>query len=954
MIFTTTMLLKNLISNLKPDLGSIKINGISFDSRTTKKGNLFVSIRGNKLNGNNYIDHAISKGAKVIIYSGKIKKNVKSVFIKVKDTRNTLAKLSSKYYKNKPKNLVAVTGTNGKTSIADFFCQIFNLQKKKSGFIGTLGLKKNRSLKKRNLTTLDSLTLNKDLKEMKDNKINNVIIEASSHGLKQKRLNFLKIKTGIFTNLSHDHLDYHKNMNDYFHSKLLLFKKLLSNNGNIITDTDIKQYSTLKKIQNKRKLKIFTIGSKSKTFKILNHNIHKNFQTLDIIWKGKIFKLKINLYGSIQIKNLFMSILASNICGIKMENIFEKIEKIKNVNGRLELIKIFPNQSRVFLDYAHTPDALKTAIISLREHFKKKITVIFGCGGERDRGKRRLMGNIAKSHCDKIYITDDNPRNENPKKIRKDIMNGLKNSNAIEIGGRKKAIIYALKNSDPYEIILIAGKGHETYQDLGNKKIFLSDKKIVKEFINKKNFSINNKINNLRYNNLILKKTLKTKKNYFFDGVSINSKQIKNKNLFIAIKGKKRDGHNFLNQALKNGANYCVVSKSIKKKSKFIRVKNSMFFLNTLAKYRRNLSSAKFIAITGSSGKTTVKTMLGNLLGEYSRTYFSPRSYNNHYGVPLSISNMKPDDNFGVFEVGMSKFNEIYKLSSLVKPHVGIITNISEAHLENFRSIKDIAKAKSEIIYNIQKCGTIILNRDDKFFNFFIKIARKNKINVRSFGFSKESNVRFESIKKLYNYFLLKISIDNKKLLLKINNRNKNYIMNILCCITCIDNLDLPLDKTKGFFKIQTFLQGRGKIDKINKFDKRFFLIDESYNANPLSVKSAIENFSNIQKSGKRKYFLFGDMLELGKNSHIYHKKISKFINNSDIDKTFVYGERAIQTFKKLKKSKRGKIFEDLKSFNDTFSKILKNGDFLMIKGSNETKLNEVSKNLLRGRMNAL
>ena len=385
-----------------------------------------------------------------------------------------------------------------------------------------------------------------------------------------------------------------------------------------------------------------------------------------------------------------MAILASKICGLKIKNVFDKIEKIKSVEGRLQLIRTLPNQSKIFLDYAHTPDALKNAILSLREHFQKKITVIFGCGGERDKSKRSLMGKVAKKYCDKIYITDDNPRNESAKKIRNDIMKGLKNSTDKEIGNRKKAILYALKNSDPYEVILIAGKGHETYQDLGKRKIFLSDKNIVKRFKNKNIFS-NKKNNNLKYNGTILKRTLKTKKNYFFNGVSINSKTTKKNNLFVAIKGKRNDGHKFLNQAIKNGANYCVISKTAKKKSKFIRVKNTMKFLNQLAKNKRNLSSGRFIAVTGSSGKTTVKTMLGNLLNEYSKTYFSPKSYNNQYGVPLSISNVNPNDSFGVFEVGMNKFNEIYKLSALVKPHIGIITNVSEAHLENFRNIKDIA-----------------------------------------------------------------------------------------------------------------------------------------------------------------------------------------------------------------------------------------------------------------------
>ena len=950
---TTTMLLRNLISNLKPDISRLKIKNISLDSRKVKKGDLFVSIRGNSFDGNNFINEAILKGAKVIVYSGKIKINKKAIFIKVKDTREILAKLSSKYYKKKPKNIVAVTGTNGKTSISDFFNQIFLLQNKKVGFIGTLGVKKNRAIKKRNLTTLDSLELNKDLEEIKKNGIENVIIEASSHGLKQKRLNFIKFKAGIFSNLSHDHLDYHKNMSDYFESKLILFNKLLNKKATIITDSEIKEFKKIKKIQKMRKLKLLAIGHESKVFKITNHKIYKNFQFLEIKYKNKLYKLRINLFGSIQIKNLLMAILASKVCGLKIENIFKKIDKIKSVNGRLQHIRTLSNKSKVFIDYAHTPDALENAILSLREHFQKKITIIFGCGGERDQGKRKLMGMVAKKYCEKIYVTDDNPRNESAKKIRKDIMNVLKNCNAKEISSRKKSIFFALKNSDPYEVILIAGKGHESFQDFGKRKIFLSDHKIVKDFKDSKLNIIKN-LNEMKYNASILRKIKEIKNSYLFSGVSINSKKIKKNNLFIAIKGRKNDAHDFLDEAIDNGANYCIVSKKLNKNSRMIKTKNTMNFLNLLAKEYRSTSPAKFIGITGSSGKTTVKTLIGNVLKKYSTTYFSPKSYNNQYGVPLSLCNMNPNDNFGVFEIGMSKFNEINKLSSIVKPDIGIITNISEAHLENFKSIKEIAKAKSEIIYNIKKNGTIILNRDDRFFNYFQQIAKKNNIKIISFGYSYKSDVKFLSLKKTKNKINIKILINKKIIPLNINSPNKTNILNILCCIAVLNELNLNLNKIKQFFKNQEFLNGRGKISRVKKFKKNFFLIDESYNANPLSVKSAIENFSNIKKNGKSKYFLFGDMLELGKSSNILHKNVSKLINNSDIDKTFVYGNKAAQTFRFLKKNKKGGIVKKLKSFNTIISKTLKNGDLLMIKGSNATKLNKISKNFLKGSSNAL
>ena len=554
---------KNLIDNLNSKISNLKIRKISADSRKIKKGDLFVSIKGNKFDGNKFIDQAILKGAKVVIYSGPLKKkNNNFIFIKTKNTRERLAEISSKYFKKKPKNIIAVTGTNGKTSVSDFFHQIFRLNKKPVGLLGTLGFKINNNLKKRKLTTLDSLSLHEDLEEMKKSKIDNVIIEASSHGLAQKRLDFLNIKSGIFTNLSHDHLDYHKNMKNYFSAKLILFKKLLKKKSTIITDSEIKEYRVFKRLQKKKNLNLQSIAI-LKYFKILNHRIFNNYQFIKILHNKKKYNLKINLIGSIQIKNLFMAILACKICGLNFHSIFKVINKIKSVNGRLEFIRRLPNQSKIFLDYAHTPEALKNAITSLEEHFNKKITVIFGCGGERDKSKRKKMGEIVNKLCEKIIVTDDNPRNENPSKIRKQILKVIDEGKAREVPDRKKAITFALKNSSPYEIILVAGKGHENYQNLGKKEIFFSDKIIIKKF---KSGKINNKKNQLKYNGLIIKQILKNKKENPFIGVSINSKTIKENNLFIAIKGKKKDGHNYLNQAISKGAKYCVVSKKVEKK----------------------------------------------------------------------------------------------------------------------------------------------------------------------------------------------------------------------------------------------------------------------------------------------------------------------------------------------------------------------------------------------------
>jgi murE/murF fusion protein len=797
---------------------------------------------------------------------------------------------------------------------------------------------------------MDSLSLHKNLQILARNKVNYVILEASSHGLQQKRLNNLNINTGIFTNLSHDHLDYHKSMKSYFNSKMYLFKNLLKKNSTIITDEENKEFKFIKNIANKRKIKKFTIGSTSGNIKVLDNKCKRNKQIVKIAFNSEVFVVTIPLIGYFQIKNLLMAVLAAINCGLSAKKIFRQIYKIKPVSGRLECIANLKNNSNVIVDFAHTPEALEQSLIALKKQFKKEIIIVFGCGGDRDKKKRSVMGRIAKKYCRKIFVTDDNPRNENPKNIRNSIIKGCRKS-AVDIGNRRKAIKTAIYELESNEILLVAGKGHEKTQDYGNKIINFSDKKIIKEIIKKRKFNFKKNY----WTNYIFKKAFnKSKlKNVYYNGVSINSKTIKKNNLFFAIHGKNTDGHNFVKEAIKKGAARLVISKKINDLSnnKVIKVQNTFTTLNDLAKATRDCSSAKILGITGSVGKTTLKNLIGFALKSYGKVYYSPHSYNNKYGVPLSLSNLKKNTDYGVFEIGMDKKGEINNLSKIVKPEIAIINNISEAHFKNFKTLKDIAKAKAEIINNILKGGSIILNKDDKFFGFLSKIAQKKRIKIISFGCKNNADIFLLGIQRFKNYYILKVIVKNKIFYFKTKNSTNNFVSNALACISALYAFNLDLKKMKNKFTNFTIPDGRGDIKVVNKFKKIFKFIDESYNANPLSMKSAIKNMNYYKRKGNaKKLVLLGDMLELGKKTKKLHKELSTVINRSGVDKVFVYGKYIKETFNSLSAKKKGKVFNNLSEAYDHLSKILHNNDLLMVKGSNATGLNQLSKNIKKGK----
>ena len=649
-----------------------------------------------------------------------------------------------------------------------------------------------------------------------------------------------------------------------------------------------------------------------------------------------------------------MAILAASTCGLNQNTILNQIHKIKPVSGRLECVASLINNSNIVVDFAHTPDALEQSLIALKKQFKKEIIIVFGCGGERDKKKRFIMGKIASKHCRKIFVTDDNPRNEDPQKIRNSIIRGCKKI-AVDIGNRKEAIKTAIQELSSNEILLVAGKGHEEIQDYGNKIKNFLDKKIIKEIINKRKFSFKKS----HYQNFLLKKIFDKNiiKNVNYDGVSINTRTIKKNNLFFAIEGKNTDGHKFAKEAVEKGAIKSVVSKKIKKlsKNKIIKVKNTFSSLKNLAKVTRDNSSAQIIGITGSVGKTTLKNLISFALSNYGKVYHSPHSYNNRFGVPLSLSNLKSNIDYGVFEIGMDKKGEIENLSKMVKPEVAVITNIAGAHFKNFNTLKDIAKAKAEIINNITKGGNIILNGDDKFFSYLSNKAKKNEINITSFSRRKKSDIYLMSIKKIKNYFRLKINVKNKIFYFNTKHSTNNFINNILACVSIMFVLNLNLNKMKKKFIGFKIPEGRGDIKIVKKFNKRFKFIDESYNANLLSMTSAINNMDYYNgNKNHRKLVLLGDMLELGKKSKKFHRTLSVIINKSNIDKVFVCGKHIKETFNYLSANKKGKVFKNIKEAHNHFGKILHNNDLLMVKGSNATGLNQFSKNIKKGQISAI
>ena len=449
----------------------------SINSKKVNKNDIFFAIEGSKQSGSLYSSEALSKGAYKVITS----KNIRNKnYLIVKNVKKFLVEACSVKYKEKPKNIIAVTGTNGKSSVANFYFQILKNLKINSAAIGTLGIFYKNKVKRTNLTTPDIITIHKELNFFKKKKIDNVCLEASSHGLHQNRLDGINFTAGIFTNFTQDHLDYHKNLKNYLRAKLYLFSSLLKKNSFAIVDTDIPEFPIINKICKKRKIKILSFGSRGNAIKLISHYYFGKKQIIKINFLNKIYNIIVDLIGDFQIKNLFASMLASYLSVKNSDKIVKTLSKIKSADGRMQSVGT-KGKSAVVVDYAHTPDALKKSLQTLAKQFNKKVDVVFGCGGDRDRGKRYKMGKIANQFASKIYLTNDNPRSENPNSIIKQIKKGCSRSKIIL--DRKIAIKTAINNLNADSILLIAGKGHENYQIINNQKKYFSDQKVSKFFL---------------------------------------------------------------------------------------------------------------------------------------------------------------------------------------------------------------------------------------------------------------------------------------------------------------------------------------------------------------------------------------------------------------------------------------------------------------------------------------
>ncbi len=463
-----------------PKASGIDVAGLSADSRKIRPGFLFIAIAGTKADGLQFVRQAAAAGAVAVAAEqmprGELPNNV--VFVPLRNARRALALAAARFYARQPDTIVAVTGTSGKTSVAAFTRQIWRALGYQAASIGTIGVIAPKGEQYGSLTTPDPVELHRTLDRLAGEGVTYLALEASSHGLDQHRLDGVRIAAGAFTNLSRDHLDYHPTIEAYLAAKLRLFDALVAPGGTAVVGADDCYAAQVVEVAKSRGLKILSVGEQGNDIRLVSGAIEGFAQKITIEHRDRKYTVKLPLVGAFQAQNAAIAAGLAIATGGEPTRVFASLENLSGAKGRLELVGE-ANGAPIFIDYAHKPDALAKALQALRPYARGRLIVIFGAGGDRDAGKRPIMGRIAVENADRVIVTDDNPRSEKPAAIRAAILAAA--PGASEIGDRAEAIGAGISELKRGDVLLIAGKGHESGQIVGDRVLPFSDHDAVQQ-----------------------------------------------------------------------------------------------------------------------------------------------------------------------------------------------------------------------------------------------------------------------------------------------------------------------------------------------------------------------------------------------------------------------------------------------------------------------------------------
>ncbi|MCP2518392.1 bifunctional UDP-N-acetylmuramoyl-L-alanyl-D-glutamate--2,6-diaminopimelate ligase MurE/UDP-N-acetylmuramoyl-tripeptide--D-alanyl-D-alanine ligase MurF [Achromobacter mucicolens] len=853
---------------------------LKLDSRDIEPGDVFVACPGLSSDGRRYIDKALALGASAVLFEAPATDAVQAAsagtpMLAVTGLRSLLGELGDTWYGRPSAALavVAVTGTNGKTSSVQWIAHALSRNEKACGTIGTLGavLPDGQTLGG-SLTTPDVLTVHRTLAAMRDAGAKAVAMEASSIGIEQGRMDGVRVALAAFTNLTRDHLDYHVTMERYEAAKARLFSWPGLTAAVINADDEA----------GRRMLAALPEGVSPMGYSLSDDPAipaAMRARDLQATSQGQIFTLVsphgeaqivTRLLGAHNVSNLLLVAGVLYKLGLPFAQIARELAATDPVDGRLQTVEpavsLPAHAARgplVVVDYAHTPDALSRALLALRAVATARsgrLVCLFGCGGERDPGKRPVMGAIAAELADHVVVSSDNPRTESPEAIVQQILAGIPEAVRPDVEvDRARAILQTIWAASPEDVVLLAGKGHETYQDIGGEKLPFDDREWARVA-------------------LLLQQT---------PGVSTDTRRIGEGELFVALVGENFDAHDYLDQAASRGACAALVAHRVADAGLTqLVVGDTRVALTRIGAAWRSRFSLPVVAVAGSNGKTTTKEMISAMLAEWqgeAGRLATAGNLNNDIGVPLTLLRLRPAHRAAVFELGMNHPGEIAQLAAIAAPTVALVTNAQREHQEFMHTVEAVAHENGAAITALPADGVAVYPGDEPYSAIWDALAAPRR--VLRFGLQPGLDVYAEQIIAEVDATRCRVVTPVGVADLTLPVAGLHNLRNALAAIASAIAAGAPLETAvralAGFSPVAGRMQHKRMSDGT-------LLIDDTYNANPDSVRAAIDVLARI--AGTR-VLVLGDMGEVGDNGPAMHVEVGNYAREHGLDAFITLGE---------------------------------------------------------------
>ncbi len=923
------------ISDIPPALSDRAVSGVTSDSREVKEGHVFVCVKGASFDGHTVAEKMLEKGAIAVVTTQRLGLPAE---INVENSRAVYPRLLSAFYGHPTRSfkLCGVTGTNGKTTIVNLCAQLTRIMGRKTGVIGTLGIDTGSGLVYSHdgpPTTPEPQKLYQTFARMAAEGTEFCFMEASSQALAQYRFAGENFAAGAFTNLTRDHLDYHGTMENYFLAKRSLFDMCV--NGVAIVNIDDEKGAEIADYCRNRGIPLKTVSVNGEAdyyteFVKLSDN-RSEFILTDRAGK-KSYPVRFAMTGLYNVLNAVEAAVMVNSLGFPMDEVLLALEKIKGVSGRLETL--YSGDFTVIRDYAHTEDGLDKLLSTLKPLVKNRLICVFGAAGERDAGKRPDMGRAAAKYSDFLIVTTDSPRHEDPQQTIDGVVEGIPEGVPYEeYVDREKAVFRALEIAQKGDIVALCGKGHEDYQAIGDEYLHFDERELVEEFFRERQFMFSTEeIAKITSGTLV-------GANVRVSSVSTDTRTIEKGALFVAVKGERFDGNDYIGQAAENGAAAAVSDRpsgSVNADIPIIYVKNTREAQLALARSWRDRFPVKLCGVTGSVGKTSTKDMICAVLSAQFNTLKTEGNFNNDIGLPRTLFGLSEDYKAAVIEMGMSDLGEISALSGTAHPEACVITNIGFCHIENLKSQENILKAKLEILDGASPDAPLILCGGDEYLDT-VTPERAGGRRIMRYGFSEKYDVWADDIRHLENGEKFTLHYAGGEYAAFVPVSGEHHILNALAAFCVGISFGIAPERIVPAFMDY---QASGMRQRIEKRGGKTVILD-CYNASPTSMKSSLSVLGNIRCEGK-KIAVLGDMLELGEQSERLHAGLAELSDNADV--FFLYGAE-MKALAGALKAKGVPVFHstDKAEMTRLLLENIKDGDAILFKGSRGMRMEEIA-----------